>query len=73
MRRHSPQQQFIEACQIARDHDMFVVDKFTQGGAGAGYILYRRVHGRAVRLGRRRDVGEFRRFVEKCAEIKPGN
>lgn len=69
MRRHSPQQQYREACQIARDNNMFVVEKPARRGDGTDHILYRRTPTRPLRIGSRRDVGEFRRFVEKCAGL----
>ena len=62
----SPAQEFGYACRLARENGMFVVEKFAPGGVGACYILYRRVHERAVRLGRRRDAAQFRRLVERC-------
>lgn len=34
--RHNPQQQFHHACQIAKDHGMFVVDK------GDRFVVYRK-------------------------------
>ncbi len=73
MRRHTPLQQFREACQIAHDHNMFVVEKPARGGEGTDHILYRKTPVKPQRVGSRRDVGEFRRFVERCAGLKPGN
>jgi hypothetical protein len=64
----SPAQEFGYACRLAREHGMFVVDK--PAGDGTEHILYRKTPTRPVRLGRRRDIGEFRRFVEACAGIK---
>lgn len=66
----SPAQEFGYACRIAREHGMFVVDKAAPGDAGTDHILYRETPTRPVRLGRRRDIGEFRRLVERCAGIK---
>lgn len=71
MRQHSPAQQFREACQIARDHGMFVVDKPSKDGAATDYILYRKTPAKPVRVGRRRDIADFRRFVERAATVKP--
>jgi hypothetical protein len=48
MTRHSPQQQFKQAQQIARDHGCFVVEK------GGEFSLYRRMAMRNVFIGKRR-------------------
>lgn len=67
MRRHTPLQQFKEAVQIARENGMFVVEKPATTGDGTDYILYRCTPGGPRRIGRRRDIGDFRRFVERAA------
>lgn len=68
MRRHSPIQQLHEAKQIARDHNMFIVEK--PAPEGTDYIVYRKTPCGNTRLGARRDIGALRRFVAKAAETK---
>lgn len=63
MRQHSPLQQFREAQQLAADHGMFVVNKVGR------FLLYRRMPGRNVFLGRRNSAPAFRLFVEQCAGV----
>ncbi len=55
--RHTPQQQFKEAQQIARDHGCFVVQK------GDRFLVYRKTPATPVLLGFRRDVSQLRAFV----------
>lgn len=69
-RRHTPLQQFREACEIARAHGMFVVEAPAKGCDATDYILYRKTPAKPVRIGRRRDIGDFRRFVERAASSK---
>lgn len=57
---HTPLQQFKEARQIAAENNMFISEK------GGTYSLYRKTPVRPVWLGSRKDVGEFRRLVERC-------
>lgn len=64
MRQHSPQQQFKEAVQIAKDHGMFVVDK-----GGNNYLLYRKQPGKNVYLGKRSSSESLRTFVCRCADF----
>lgn len=71
MRHHSPAQQFREACQIARDHNMFVVEKPAKDAEATDYILYRKTPTKPQRVGRRRDIADFRRFVERAVTVKP--
>lgn len=61
---HTPLQQYKEARQIAADNNMIVSEK------GGRYSLYRKTSMRPVWLGSRTDIGEFRRFVERCAGRK---
>ncbi len=60
-RRHSPLQQFQQACQIARDHGMFVIDK------GGRYLVYRKLPDRNVCLGECRSPDTLFRKVSRCA------
>lgn len=62
-RQHSPLQQFKEAQQLAKDHGMFVVDK------GDRFLLYRKLPGRNVFLGKRNSAPAFRLFVAQCAGV----
>lgn len=57
MVRHSPHQQYKEACQIARDHGCFVIER------GGFYMVYRRTPERPVYLGKRSTAPALRRFV----------
>ena len=69
-RRHSPLQQFREACQIARDHGMHVVEARIRDRKGprTDYILYRDLpDGRSTRLGKRTTVEGIRSYVIRCA------
>lgn len=61
MRRHTGQQQFKQACQIAKDHGMFVVDK------GDRFLVYRKVPGRNVCLGECGSAEALFRKVSRCA------
>lgn len=61
---HTPLQQFKEARQIAADNNMFISEK------GGRYSLYRKTPARHIWLGSRSDIGDFRRFVERCAGKK---
>lgn len=54
-------QQIKQAKQLARDHNMFVVDK------GGLYYLYRAMPGRNVFIGMRTSAAAFCRFVRECA------
>lgn len=60
-RLHTPLQQFKQACQIAKDHNMFVVDK------GDRFIVYRKVPGRNVCLGECGSAEALFRKVSRCA------
>lgn len=60
-RQHSAAQQFKEAAQLAKDHNMFVVDK------GNRFLLYRKLPHRNLYLGMRSSVEDFCRFVAACA------
>lgn len=59
--RHTPQQQFKQACQIAKDHGMFVVDK------GDHFLLYRKNPVRNVYLGEVKSADALFRKVSRCA------
>ena len=61
MRRHSGVQQYKQACQIAKDHNMFVVDK------GGRFLVYRKVPGRNVCLGECASAEALFRKVSRCA------
>lgn len=61
---HTPLQQYKEARQIASDNNMFISEK------GGRFSLYRKTPTRPVWFGSRQDIGEFRRFVERCAGRK---
>lgn len=70
-RRHSPLQQFREACQIARDHGMHVVECKSRSPKGprTEYVVYRSLpDGRDTRLGKRSTVAGLRAYVTHCAE-----
>ncbi len=56
-----PAQEVAIAGRIARAHGLFTVER------DGDLILYRKTPGRPVRLGKRRDPAEFRRFVERAA------
>lgn len=60
-RQHNPLQQWKEAQQIARDYNMYIVEK------GEQYLLYRKLSGRPVFLGKRGSIPGIRTLVEKCA------
>ena len=62
-RQHSPQQQFKEAKQIAKDHGLFVVEK-----AGR-FLLYRANPQRPIYLGSRSSAQTLRSFVCKVANF----
>ena len=62
-RQHTPQQQFKEAQQIARDHGMFVVDK------GGDYLLYRRTQPANTYIGKRSSAAGIRALVCKAANF----
>ena len=61
MRRHSPQQQYQQAMQIAKDHNMFVVDK------DGRYLVFRRLPDRNVCLGQCSSPEMLFRKVSRCA------
>lgn len=63
-RQHNPLQQWKEAQQIARDYNMFIVEK------GDQYLLYRKQSSRPVYLGKRGSIPGIRTLVEKCAGSK---
>lgn len=63
-RLHTPLQQFKQACQIARDHGMFVVDK------GDTFILYRKTPIRPVCLGKVSSAEALFRKVSRCASSR---
>lgn len=60
----TPAQEFAAACRIAQAHGMFAIAR------DGDHVLYRKTAGRAVRLGKRRDPAEFRRFVQRAAQSK---
>lgn len=62
-RLHTPLQQFKQACQIARDHGMFVVDK------GDQFFLYRKLPDRNVCLGKCASADALFRKVSRCATV----
>ena len=66
MRRHTPQQQFHQACQIAKDHGMFVVDK------GGRFLIYRKLPDRNVCLGECASAETLFRKVSRCATSGQG-
>jgi len=61
----TPIQAFREACRIASDNGMFVVEK------PGRYLLFRKAQPKNVFVGSRSDVAEFRRFVEKASTTIP--
>lgn len=67
-RQHNPLQQWKEAQQIARDYNMFIVEKDEQ------YLLYRK-YPKPTFIGKRGSVEGIRVLAEKCAgsttETKP--
>ncbi len=65
MRRHSPLQQFNQACQIAKDNNMFVVDK------DGRYFVYRKLPDRNVCLGQCSSTETLFRKVSRCAGLPP--
>lgn len=68
-RRHSGLQQFKEACRIAQDHGMFVVEKHPAPDAPTQYVVYRRTAGGNVRLGMRADPAALRHYVARLANF----
>lgn len=62
-RRHTPQQQFKQAQQIAQDHGLFVVDK-----AGT-YFVYRRTPIHNTFVGKRSTVSGLHTLVCKAANF----
>lgn len=62
--RHSPLQQYREACQIARDHGCLVLHR------GDSYLLYRKMPHRNVYLGCRKSPEGLRRFVCQATGFK---
>lgn len=68
-RNHTPRQQFREACQIAKDHGMFVAER--AAADKTSYIVYRKLpEGRNTRLGMRSTPESLRRFVSQCANFR---
>lgn len=63
MRQDSGRQQFKQAQIIAREHNMFVVDK------GDLFLLYRKAD-RPVFLGKRSTPAALRTLVTRCAATK---
>ncbi len=61
MRRHSGQQQYQQALQIAKDHNMFVVEK------NGRYRVFRKTPERPVCLGECRSPEALFRKVSHCA------
>lgn len=61
----TPRQVFREACLIARDHGMFVVEN------PGRFLLFREAKPKNVFVGARSDVAAFRRFVEKASTTTP--
>ena len=66
MRRHSGQQQFYQACVIAQEHNMFVVDR------GGTYLVYRKATPRNAYLGSCSSAEALFKKVSACAEVKTG-
>lgn len=66
-RRHTPLQQYKEACQIARDHGLLVVECKTK--ERTDYVVYRDHPGaeRRERVGKRSSVAALRLFVARLA------
>lgn len=62
MRRHSPQQQYKQACQIAKDHNMFVVDKGSDR-----YLVYRRAAPKNVFIAECKSADALFHKVSRCA------
>lgn len=63
MVRHSPRQQLKEAKQIADDYGCFVREK------GGIFLVFRRMHDRAVFLGKRSTPEALRTFVCKVTNF----
>lgn len=61
---HTPLQQYKEACQIAKDHNMFVVDK------PGKYLVYRQMPDRNILLGSCKTVETLRRKVSRYADFR---
>lgn len=67
-RNHTPLQQFREACQIAKEHGMFVAECKT--AERTDYVVYRKLpDGSSTRLGKRSSPAGLRRFVCRCADF----
>ena len=69
-RRHTPLQKFREACQIARDHGMHVIEQKVRNrnGLRTVFVLYRDLpDGRSTRLGARSTVDGVRALVVRCS------
>lgn len=60
-KQHSGIQQYKQACQIARDYGMFVVDK------GDHFFVYRKTPGGNVCLGKAGSPAALFRKVHRCA------
>jgi hypothetical protein len=65
MRRHSPLQQFHQACRIAKDNNMFIVDK------DGLFLVYRKAPDRNVYLGQCRSTEALFHKVSRCAAVHP--
>lgn len=61
--KHTPQQQFKEAKQIAKDHGCLVIEK------GTRFLVYRKTPVRLVYLGSRRTAETLREFVCKVTNF----
>lgn len=66
-RARTPLQLVKEAKQIARDHQLFVVEK--PDAKGIAYLLYRQQHPTNILLGRRRSPSGIRALVCKVANF----
>lgn len=67
MTRHTPLQQLREACQIAQDFGMRVVEK--PNGASTTFFLYRLTPTGQTFLGKRSSPQGIRRLVCQCADF----
>lgn len=62
-RRHTPQEQFRQAKQIAADHGMFVIER------GGAYQVYRQHPDKNIFLGKRSSAEGLRQLVAKLANF----
>jgi hypothetical protein len=61
-RRHSGIAQYEQACRLARENGLFVVDK------NGWYLIYRRMPDRNVYIGKCSNTGNLFHKVIRCAE-----